>query len=100
MNGVVSGISLLRLPRFVLDAGRIHCRTIAPGIKCVRAMHPSAMAAASNHAEGAKNKLASSSSPYLKQHETNPVSICAPGLAGVQNLVDLDAIPKGAAMAF
>ena len=35
------------------------------------------MAAATQHTEGPKNKLASSSSPYLKQHETNPVSIYA-----------------------
>ena len=53
----------------------------------MRALHPSAMAAGTEHADGPKNKLASSSSPYLKQHETNPVGICAPGLAGVENLV-------------
>ena len=74
-NGVVSSISLLRLPHLRLDVGRIPCRSTAPGVKCVRAIHPSAMAAASEHSDGPKNKLASSSSPYLKQHETNPVSM-------------------------
>ena len=92
-NGVVSSISLLRLPHLSLDVGRIPCRSTAPGVKCVRAIHPSAMAAASEHSDGPKNKLASSSSPYLKQHETNPVSICDPELTGVENLVAIDACP-------
>ena len=95
VSGATGSIPLLCLAQLRLFRGRIPCRSPAPGYKYVRAIHPSAMAPATEHAERPRNKLALSSSPYLKQHETNPVRICAHDLACVENLVALDACSDG-----
>ena len=89
--GAARSIPLLCLAHLRLIRGRIPCKSPAPGNKYARTIHPSAMTSATEHAEIPKNKLALSSSPYLKQHETNPVRICVPGLTCIENLVALDA---------
>ena len=76
LHSASSSVSLLRLFHRSICRGRIiPPRSLSLGIKSVGALHSSAMAATSEHAEGPKNKLALSSSPYLQQHATNPVRI-------------------------
>ena len=71
-----SSVSLLRLlHRRICRDKIVPPRSLSLGIKFVGVLHSSAMAAASEHADSPKNKLALSSSPYLQQHATNPVRI-------------------------
>lgn len=85
--GAAGSISLLCLAQLRLIRGRVPCRSPAPGYNYARSIHPSAMATATEHAERPKNKLALSSSPYLKQHETNPVRIALPTWPASRTLV-------------